>query len=198
MKQGKTGRGFSIVEFKDKYDADCSIQKSSLTTEDCIWLGITDADPKIMASKVREDLKGWVKYPIPEDVLLSTRMHLNREQVAELLPILQNFVDTGEVSVPEELPLKKEKRCPGCGGPVRQVFSSTRGIMYQCGAIDSACTSACTRTYHPSECAPKLKNLIDHPSGRNAYPYKVSNPGTVIRNGKVKRRKIFTPRRFRG
>lgn len=38
---------------------------------------------------------GWMPFPIPDDVLLSTRMHLNREQVAELLPYLTRFVETG-------------------------------------------------------------------------------------------------------
>jgi hypothetical protein len=36
-------------------------------------------------------------YPIPKEVLLSTRMHLNREQVKEIIPILQKFVDTGDL-----------------------------------------------------------------------------------------------------
>ena len=40
---------------------------------------------------------GWIPYPIPEEVLLCTRMHLSREQVAELMPVLQKFVDTGEI-----------------------------------------------------------------------------------------------------
>jgi hypothetical protein len=30
--------------------------------------------------------------------MVDSRMHLSREQVAELLPILQKFVDTGELS----------------------------------------------------------------------------------------------------
>jgi hypothetical protein len=29
---------------------------------------------------------------------VDSRMHLNRKQVAELLPILQKFVETGELS----------------------------------------------------------------------------------------------------
>lgn len=98
-KLDKTERGFYYYEFKDKYDAVCSIQESSLASEDCIWFGINDVEPKIMASKLQKDGVGWVKYPIPEDVLLSSRMHLNKEQVAELIPILQTFLDTGRVKV---------------------------------------------------------------------------------------------------
>jgi hypothetical protein len=46
---------------------------------------------------ITEQKTGWIPYPIPKDVDLSTRMHLSREQVAVLLPILQQFVDTGEI-----------------------------------------------------------------------------------------------------
>ena len=97
MKKKYTAWGFALYEMVDMYGCGCSLQKSSLATADAIWLGIDDADPKIMASKVMPNGTGWVKYIIPEDVLLSTRMHLSREQVAELIPILQKFVDTGEI-----------------------------------------------------------------------------------------------------
>ena len=45
-----------------------------------------------------ENDNGWVKFEIPKEVLLSTRMHLTRKQVKELLPLLQKFVETGELS----------------------------------------------------------------------------------------------------
>lgn len=99
----KTSRGFAVREFIDLYGAKCSIQKSSLATDDAIWLGVDNADPKIMASQAKsfgittEETTGWVSYPVPYEVQLTTRMHLNRKQVAELLPILQKFVDTGEI-----------------------------------------------------------------------------------------------------
>lgn len=103
MKTGKTHRGFAYAEFTDIYGYPCSIQKSSLATEDAIWIGIDDPKSQIMASQakrlgiVTEQSVGWIPYPIPEDVLISTRMHLTREQVQELLPVLQHFVDTGEL-----------------------------------------------------------------------------------------------------
>lgn len=97
MDRKVTVRGFALYEFEDFYDAKCSIQKSSLAGHDAIWLGVDDADPKIMASKVMEGGTGWVKYPIPEEVSLNTRMHLTREQVIELLPILNKFAETGEI-----------------------------------------------------------------------------------------------------
>lgn len=97
MEKSKTNRGFALCTFTDLYGAQCSIQKSSLADDDAILFGIDDADPKIMASKTPKGGTGWVKYSIPNDVLLTTHMHLNREQVAELLPVLQKFVDTGEI-----------------------------------------------------------------------------------------------------
>ena len=33
-------RGFLNGKFKDNYNNECSIQKSSSAMEDCIWLGI--------------------------------------------------------------------------------------------------------------------------------------------------------------
>jgi hypothetical protein len=103
MKKSKTQRGFSIIEFEDRYGVKCSIQKSSLATEDAIWLGVDDPDPKIMAvDAIKEGIftketTGWVPYPIPDSVLVHTRMHLTQENVKELLPILQKFVRTGEI-----------------------------------------------------------------------------------------------------
>lgn len=72
-------RGFLKGKFVDRYGADCSIQKSSLATEDCIWLG---------CDKESVDYDGK---PI------GARMHLTQDMVAELIPILQHFVDTGEL-----------------------------------------------------------------------------------------------------
>jgi hypothetical protein len=50
-----------------------------------------------MASKTLQGGTGWVDYDIPKDVLLTTRMYLDKEQVKKLIPILQKFVDTGEI-----------------------------------------------------------------------------------------------------
>lgn len=97
MKRKKTSRGFALIEFLDRYESPCSLQKSSLATEDAIWLGVDNADPKIMASQTAEGGTGWVKYHIPAEVSLTTRMHLTRKQVAKLLPHLQKFVETGEI-----------------------------------------------------------------------------------------------------
>ncbi len=105
MKKTKTNRGFSIANFKDHYGAECSLQKSSLATEDCIWFGIDEVKPELMASDAiklgvigaSKATTGWVSYPIPKEVQLSSRMHLNQEQVKALLPTLIKFSETGEI-----------------------------------------------------------------------------------------------------
>lgn len=96
MELDKTEHGFSIVEFEDRNDHKCSLQKSSIATEDCIWLGMNKPD-------LQED--GWHPfhemrmrpYKLPDNVHAFSRMHLTRAQVAELLPYLQRFVETGEL-----------------------------------------------------------------------------------------------------
>jgi hypothetical protein len=103
LKFSSTSRGFRLIEFADRYGAECSIQKSSLATEDAIWFGTASAEPKIMAAQASAhgidpgDGTGWVPFPIPREVSLNTRMHLTRGQVEELLPIFQHFVQYGEL-----------------------------------------------------------------------------------------------------
>lgn len=97
-------RGFEFTKFKDRYGAICSLQKSSLATEDAIWFGIDDVNPIIMTNDAiklgipTNETCGWIKYWIPKEVQLNARMHLTREQVALLLPYFKNFVETGELS----------------------------------------------------------------------------------------------------
>jgi len=91
---GATERGFALGEFKDSKGIKCSIQKSSLAFEDNIWLGCDDANPLQLIPG-----EGWVPMVIPEAeaTVYNTRMHLNQEQAAALIPLLQRFVDTGEL-----------------------------------------------------------------------------------------------------
>jgi hypothetical protein len=72
----------------DSYGLDCSIEKSNFT--DCIWLGVTNpvikkSDPKL----------GLFEVKLPDDCEILTR--LSRNQVNDLLPYLQHFVDTGDL-----------------------------------------------------------------------------------------------------
>ena len=69
IKEEKTQRGFDVITFRDRYNEQCSLQKSSLASEDAIWFGVDKSD----------------------------RMHLTQEQVQELLPYLEHFAETGEL-----------------------------------------------------------------------------------------------------
>lgn len=71
----RTDRGFAYIEFKDINGYDCSIQESSLATDNAIWLGCDQG--------------------IHVDGECCARMHLNREKVAKLIPVLQYFVKHG-------------------------------------------------------------------------------------------------------
>lgn len=64
----KTGRGFLRGEFSDLYGEKCSIQESSLATEDAIWLGADD-----------------------------NRMHLDRNMATNIVMHLQRFIETGRL-----------------------------------------------------------------------------------------------------
>jgi hypothetical protein len=77
-------RGFLRGEFKDRNGDACSIQKSSIGTEDCIWLG---CDHETFHSVTGE--------------ACGARMHLTRDLAAALIPHLQRFVETGELETSE-------------------------------------------------------------------------------------------------
>ena len=109
MDKRKTSRGFDIVTFTDLYDAKCSIQESSLASQDAIWLGIDDPNPQILVSDARRlgvnvdnDIHavatGWQSCPIPKEVSLTTRMHLNRKQAKAIVRILNKFIRTGSIN----------------------------------------------------------------------------------------------------
>ena len=85
-------RGFLRGEFRDRNDELCSIQKSSVATEDCLWLG---ADKQRLMHLVSDE--GWKELPIPDGAMIYPgRMHLTRKMVKKLIPLLQKFVETGE------------------------------------------------------------------------------------------------------
>ena len=97
----KTNRGFDIKEFKDRYDESCSLQKSSIATEDCIWLGVTNPTVKARAKELHperaDELTGWLNVPLPPSAQASGRMHLTQDMVKDLLPYLTKFAETGEL-----------------------------------------------------------------------------------------------------
>ncbi len=95
-----TERGFGITEFTDRYGAKCSLQKSSLATENCIWFGVDSPETKTLIPG-----KGWTDVDVDavakemggDECSINGRMHLTQDQVIELLPILQRFAETGEI-----------------------------------------------------------------------------------------------------
>lgn len=68
MEVTKTQQNLSLINFTDKFKQKCSLQKSMDLTKDYIWLGVN-----------------------------SGRMCLNQEQVEQLLPFLNNFVQKGDL-----------------------------------------------------------------------------------------------------
>ena len=110
MKVKTTARGFAYYKFVDDNGQKCSLQKSSSALEDKIWLGIDDAKIMEFYPYLRETDESWFEIPKEEvEAKLkhrpqneihykNQRMHLTVNQVKELLPILQRFVETGEIS----------------------------------------------------------------------------------------------------
>jgi len=84
----KTPRGFSIAKFNDRYGQQCSIQKSSLATEDAIWLGV-DVGFK------PDHLKASPAESNGPTFVMNARMHLTQSMVKHLLPMLTKFAKTG-------------------------------------------------------------------------------------------------------
>lgn len=102
MEYKRTQRGFVCGKFSDRNGEKCSLQKSSIATEDAIWLGIDDADPKMF---IPYGNPSWRPLPLPTlpeggHFSFTTRMHLTRDGVKALLPALTHFVKTGELPAP--------------------------------------------------------------------------------------------------
>lgn len=89
--QNITARGFEILQFKDDYGEVCDIQRSSAADDDYVWVGIHDPHPQILASKVKSGATGWINYEMPNDTLISHRMHLSRRQSIALALRLIRF-----------------------------------------------------------------------------------------------------------
>lgn len=96
MEKTTTSRGFGPYEFVDCGGNVCTVQKSSSALEDKIWLGSKELNIQHFEAGL-----GWSKVmfknTIEDHYVANNRMELNRQQVADLLPILQKFVETGEI-----------------------------------------------------------------------------------------------------
>jgi hypothetical protein len=108
----KTSRGFPCVEFHDHYGEACTLTASSivLNYDDAIdrpgtsalWLGVRGVKAQVLARDAArvgiatDATVGWVAYPIPPQVLVTTQMHLSREQAQGLRDRLTQWLETGE------------------------------------------------------------------------------------------------------
>ena len=106
-----TERGFQYITFIDANRQECSIQQSSAIDFDRVegpvpgasflWLGVDDANPQILASQAKsvgietEETCGWIPYPVPEEVSLTTRMHITPDIAEKLIDVLQTWLRTG-------------------------------------------------------------------------------------------------------
>ncbi len=86
-----TARGFSLINFTDRYGVKCSLQKSSLAEDDAIWFGCDDIGLKRLVPG-----RGWTEVPMDSNTQANTRMHLTQEMVKALLPALIEFAETGD------------------------------------------------------------------------------------------------------
>lgn len=86
-----TSRGFELIEFKDYYGHEASLQQSSMFSEEifadkpgqsAIWLGL---DKETIHEVTGERI--------------GARMHLNREQVESLIAHLQGWLKHGTFKV---------------------------------------------------------------------------------------------------
>lgn len=101
MKVKKNQRGFKFVEFKDFNSVDCSIQKSSIATDSCIWFGADEIGLKefipFSGWKDRLEFDHISKSLTGTSFVANNRMHLSQSQVKKLLPVLIKFAETGEL-----------------------------------------------------------------------------------------------------
>jgi hypothetical protein len=93
-------------EFNDRYQTECTLQNSSLASEDAIWLGVHS----------------------PKDAA-NGRMHLTKEMVRELIPRLQEFVDTGYIQMLDDLADIDQSKSEAMFGPPEEHLQATNGLL---------------------------------------------------------------------
>ena len=86
-----TPRGFVRGDFTDLYGWKCSIQESSLATQDALWLGCDETPDGEKLGPI-DKISGQH---------IGSRMHLDVALAKELIGLLQYFVDHGNLPNPE-------------------------------------------------------------------------------------------------
>lgn len=94
----RTARGFEIIEFKDCYGAESSLQASSMALlakpgTSAIWLG-----------NDHESVN-----PLTQEKM-GARMHLNRDQVSALIAHLRNWLNRDTFRIPSNKPTVKRRK----------------------------------------------------------------------------------------
>lgn len=93
----KNSIGFKSIGFEDANGVKCSIQESSVATDSLVWLGSNDIGLKEFVAN--RSGGAWQDVELADTMhhhyVANNRMHLTRDQVASLIPVLQHFVDTG-------------------------------------------------------------------------------------------------------
>lgn len=103
--------GYGEIRFTDNYGNECNIQASSACMEEAIWVGIINPNPIIKAQDaIKMGLRlppnteknpltgeycGWIPFPVPNEVLIHSRMNLTREQARNIGKLLLKFADEG-------------------------------------------------------------------------------------------------------
>lgn len=97
--------GFPRIVFEDNGGQACCLEVSSVILSghgeahpgtSGVLLGVVDVKPKIMAKHAagvgveQSSSVGWIEYPLPPQVHISSRMFLNRGQVNALVVHLKN------------------------------------------------------------------------------------------------------------
>lgn len=92
MRVKKNKKGLNVIEFKDFYGEECTMEETSFTGDRTLWIGCNNANPKFFTVE-----NGWKPVHMPEKYVANTKMHLSRKQVEKMLPHLIKFVETGHI-----------------------------------------------------------------------------------------------------
>jgi hypothetical protein len=97
MKTTTGKRGFAKAEFKDSLGHDCIIQEGSVDTINegmGVWLGIPKPEITVFTDR---GMANYVHIPTPENWDIGSLMYLSDKQIKQLIPMLQNFLETGKL-----------------------------------------------------------------------------------------------------
>jgi hypothetical protein len=102
-----TAKGSPIVEFKDHYDIECTIQQCTIGSRDAIWVGVSERK-----SQIPRYYEGKIRIPFDTEIDQASdakRMYLTKKEVKQLLPVLKHFAKYGNLPY-EETDLEKRDK----------------------------------------------------------------------------------------